>query len=55
MRTAAIALAVAAFLLAPVTVFALLRPTPAPLERIVYIVPMESVNACTSAPTWRSL
>lgn len=55
MRIAAAVLTVAALMLAPVTVYAWLRPTPAPLERIVYIVPMDHVNACTSAPTWRSL
>ena len=53
MRYVAIVLTVAALLLAPVTVFALLRPTPAPLERIVYVMP--SANACVTAPVWRSL
>lgn len=55
MRTAAIALAVAALSLAPVTVFALFRPAPPPLEHIVYVVPTNSINACTSFPLWRSL
>jgi hypothetical protein len=52
MRCAVMVLTVAAIAAAPVTLFVLLRPAPAPLERIVYIPLIDASSTCPA--TWKA-